>query len=280
MRRWRLLLHPPAEGAWNMAVDEALQRSCAEGRSGPLLRLYAWAPPALSLGAHQRAEEAADLDWLRERGYALVRRPTGGRAVLHADELTYAVASPLAGEAAGPFEGRGILEVYRFVAEALVFGLRRIGVEAELVRGAARAAHEEPRYEPCFVSPSRYELVWRGRKLAGSAQHRAQRAFLQHGSLPIRADEEEVARATRCAGIARGWMAGIEEAAGRRVEWEEVAEAMRGGFEKAFGVALEEEGLTAEETRVAFELRERKYATEAWTLRREEPARAPGGTSP
>jgi lipoate-protein ligase A len=261
-----------------MAVDEALLRSCANGVSGPLLRLYGWAPPALSLGAHQKVVEAADPEWLRERGYDLVRRPTGGRAVLHAGEVTYAVAAPLEGEAAGPFAGQGIQEVYRLVAGGLHAGLRRLGIEAELVRGSARRDREaERRPDPCFTTPSRYELIWRGRKIAGSAQRRLPAAFLQHGSLPIDADEEEVTRATGRRELPEGWMVGLAEAAGRSVEPDEVARALREGFEEAFETDLEEEGLTAEESREAIRLREGKYGTDAWNLRREDPLRAAAG---
>jgi lipoate-protein ligase A len=275
---WRFLLHPPADGAWNMAVDEALLRSCSEGASGPVLRLYGWAPPSLSLGAHQPVETAADREWLRERGYDLVRRPTGGRAVLHADEVTYAVAAPLTGGPAGPFEGQGIQEVYRRIAEGLHAGFLRLGIEAELVRGAARRDREaERRPDPCFTSPSRYELLWDGRKIAGSAQRRLPGAFLQHGSLPLRADEEGAMAATGRTGLPPGWMAGLEEAAGRVLEPDEIAGALRAGFEEAFGTALEEQGLSVEESRLAMELREGKYATDAWNLRREDPLRAPAG---
>jgi lipoate-protein ligase A len=254
-----------------MAVDEALLLSCAGRDSSPLLRVYAWEPPALSLGAHQRAEAAADRAWLAEMGYELVRRPTGGRAVLHADEVTYAFCAPTV----GTFGEKGITEVYRMLAGALQRGLARLGVESELVRGRPSPGGEEERDSPtpCFTTPARYELLWRGRKLVGSAQRRVEGAVLQHGSIPLRPWEEGVAMATGGRTLPGGWMAGLEEATGRSLDYEEIYLALREGFAESFGVALEEEGMTAFETERAMRLREGKYATELWTLERVDPLR-------
>lgn len=268
MASWRRIVHPPASAAWNMAVDETLLASCAAGESPPTLRCYGWAPPALSLGAHQEVEAAADRTWLREHGVDLVRRPTGGRAVLHAEELTYAVAAPH-----GPEDG-GVSVIYARIAQGLLEGLRILGLEAELVRG--RPSREEQRREalhPCFHSPARYELVWKGRKLVGSAQRQVEGAYLQHGSIPLVADEESVRLATGNAGLPGGWMAGLEEAVGRRPSFEETAEALGRGFELVFGGPGEPSELSTAETRAADRLARDKYATDDWTLHR---GRVPG----
>jgi len=254
-----------------MAVDEALLRSCAEGGSPPVVRFYGWAPWALSIGAHQDARRAADGEWLRRNGIDLVRRPTGGRAVLHARELTYCVAAP---SERGP---GGITEVYRLVAEALLAGLESLGVGATLTRGRpSRKAGEALR--PCFTSPARYEILWRGRKLVGSAQRQVDGAFLQHGSIPFEPDEERVRLATGNRDLPGGWMAGLEEGTGRAVSMEEAALALQEGFRTVFGPCCEEGGLTAAEAREAERLRNSKYATREWTLERRVPA--PGGPAP
>jgi lipoate-protein ligase A len=205
-------------------------------------------------------------------GYDLVRRPTGGRAVLHADEITYAFCAPTV----GAFREKGITEVYRMLAHALQRGLSGLGVDAELVRGRPSAGGGEEERDsptPCFTTPARHELLWRGRKLVGSAQRRVEGAVLQHGSIPLRPWEEGVAMATGRPTLAGGWIAGLEEAAGRSLDYEEVYLALREGFAESFGATLEEEGMTALETERAMRLSEGKYATELWTLERVDPLR-------
>ena len=122
---WRLLYHPPAHGAWNMAVDEAILEATGRGDSPPTLRLYAWTPACLSLGY---AQNAADVDHaaLAQAGWVLVRRPTGGRAVLHTDELTYSVIAPLN----EPIVAGTILESYSRLSKALLTALELLGLPA------------------------------------------------------------------------------------------------------------------------------------------------------
>ena len=187
--RWRLLLSPPLDGAANMALDEALlERARLTGES--VLRVYGWRAPTLSFGRNQAALGAYDAGRLRERGLAVVRRPTGGRAVLHAREVTYSVAAPVRGSEPGA--GRASLaESYARINRLLCDGLRRLGVAAEVAVRAGRAPR--PVASPCFETPVAGELVVGGRKLVGSAQWRDGGALLQHGSILVDDDQSAVA---------------------------------------------------------------------------------------
>ncbi|MFQ6034067.1 MAG: biotin/lipoate A/B protein ligase family protein [Candidatus Bipolaricaulia bacterium] len=169
---WRLIISGVESGGWNMALDEALWRSFSEvGR--PTLRLYRWVGPTLSLGRFQRVE-TVDLEECARREIEVVRRPTGGRAVLHDREVTYSLVHPLE-------EMGGVEEAHRQIAEALVAGLRKLGLAAELVEVERSSRNISG---ACFAAPTRFELTISGRKVAGGAQVRDRLALLEHGSLP------------------------------------------------------------------------------------------------
>lgn len=248
-----------APAAWNMAVDEALLEACAAGEPGfPCLRLYAWDPPALSLGHHQDAQRVADLDALRELGIDLVRRLTGGRAVLHAREITYTVvASSRGGPLAGP-----VMDAYRRISEALAVGLRRLGIDAALSRGDAPARRASP--EPCFARLGRCEIEAGRRKLVGSVQLQRGGCLLQHGSIPLSLDREILARVTRSRAPVAAW--GLEEALGRAVGRPEAEEALAAGFAQQFGLPLRRGGLTPAERDRARRLERERYGAAAWNL--------------
>ncbi len=162
-----------------MARDVAIARAVAAEQSHPTLRLYGWSPPCLSLGAHQ-GSEAADLDFCAEHGVDVVRRPTGGRAVLHHLELTYAVAAPLG----TPPLPRRLQDAYRRLCEPLVAAARSLGVAAELTGGEVNLRLPGPRTAvPCFEAPAGGEVVVDGRKLAGSAMRAWGATILQHGAI-------------------------------------------------------------------------------------------------
>ena len=234
---WRLLLSPPAKGAWNMAVDEAVLAAVGRGEAPPTLRLYAWSPPCLSLGRHQPPNEV-DLARLRARGWGMVRRPTGGRAILHTDELTYAVIAP----AEHPLMRGGVLPSYRRLAAGLLAALRALGVEARMEGEHPPSAEAPP---VCFEVPSSYELTVAGRKILGSAQARRHGAVLQHGSLPLWGDlgriadalhfPDDAAREAARQAVRRRAIT-LSEAAGREVTWEEAARAFWQGFSAAWGL--------------------------------------------
>src|SRR3972149_1884626 len=170
--KWRLLITQPTDGPLNMAIDEAILPGVAEGAPPPTLRFFAWEPPCLSLGYSQPVTDV-DMDHLKARGYDIVRRPTGGKAILHTDELTYSVITPQT----DPRVAGGIVESYRRVSEE------------KKQNNSANSALSAAKVNPvCFETPSNYEITVIGKKLVGSAQARKQGVVLQHGSLPLTGD--------------------------------------------------------------------------------------------
>jgi lipoate-protein ligase A len=175
----RVLVEPSLDGATHMRRDAALLAAQRPG-DAPVLRLYSWSPPAVSLGYMQRAAEVLDLAACRAAGVDVVQRPTGGRAVLHWQEITYAVV----GSCDDARFGTSLAATHARIGAGLAAGLRTLGVEAVLSRPTL---DRERRFlhQPCFASAGRAELVVGGRKLLGSAQRRTRDAFLQHGSLLV-----------------------------------------------------------------------------------------------
>lgn len=168
----------------NMALDEALLHSVAEGQSEPVLRFYRWSPATVTLGYAQSAVSDIDIDICQEAGFDIVRRTTGGRAVLHDQEVTYSVIAPFN---KGPF-GNSVLDCYRVISEVLLAVLKTLGLPAQLVPGQAKGGQRNSAKAVCFSAPSQYELVVEGCKVAGSAQKRHGTFFLQHGSIPLELD--------------------------------------------------------------------------------------------
>ena len=196
---WALVLDPALDGETNMAVDGGLL-SEVDQSDAPLtiVRFYSWVQPTVSLGRNQNLEKAVDVEYCGSHGLSVVQRPTGGRAVLHADELTYAIAS----NDPSRFDGGSIYGSYRRISEALSLGYRRLGLDSNLSsdtrrRHGGQRGQTKAYDDPCFVSLSRYELMVDGRKIVGSAQRRLRRGFLQHGSMPITCDRDLLARVTR-----------------------------------------------------------------------------------
>ena len=186
---WRLLLSPAATGADNMALDEALMSHVA--RTGQwIFRVYSWTSPTLSLGRNQIALGAYDRGRLAERGIDVVRRPTGGRAILHDREVTYSVAGPVV-------DAGDLAESYARINRLLIAALRRLGLDAEVVDRtdpSLKTAELERRGPlPCFHHPSAGEITLQGRKLVGSAQWRSSDALLQHGSILVDDDQVQLA---------------------------------------------------------------------------------------
>jgi len=184
MNKWNFLDTGDNLGAYNMAVDEELLARAQAGDRVPVLRFYGWNPPAVSLGRFQKIEEAVDIEACRLHGFDIVRRITGGRAVLHRHELTYSVIS----RTDNPLFPSHVHGTYKVIAEALLAGLRILGISADIVSRTSRHAHlvEKRTKDPaCFSSPSWYEIVVNGKKIVGSAQRRLSNAFLQHGSILI-----------------------------------------------------------------------------------------------
>lgn len=188
MARLRVLFDGAAGGAANMARDRSLLDAQRPG-DDPVLRIYRWDPPAVTIGYNQDPDDF-DADLARAAGYAVVRRPTGGRAILHARELTYAIV----GASPGPIFGDSLHAVYQVINGALVAFLAGLGYRAEVSDGEAR---EEARGLVCFKSAGRYEIAVGGRKLVGSAQRRTGGCFLQHGSILAGSEHLELLRFLR-----------------------------------------------------------------------------------
>lgn len=269
MNTWRLLITPPARGPWNMAVDEAVLENIGRGNSLPSLRLYAWDPACLSLG---HAQPFADVDTARlsGRGWEVVRRATGGRAILHTDELTYSVT----GSAEEPLLAGGVLESYNRIAQALLLAVKTLELHVEMKEGKE---HDHAIPNPvCFEVPSTYEITVDGKKLIGSAQARKKEGVLQHGSLPLTGDltricqalvfENETARADASKRLLTRATT-VESALGRAVSWETAAQAFIHAFEDQLGICFERGELSESESRRAEELVKEKYAHPSWTER-------------
>ena len=269
MTIWRLLITPPARGAWNMAVDESILEHIGRGESVPTLRLYAWDPACLSLG-HAQPFSDVDVDRLKERSWEVVRRATGGRAILHTDELTYSVIAP---NDEPRVEG-GVLESYNRLAEALLFAVKILELPVEMKEGKADG---DGRTNPiCFEVPSTYEITVNGKKLIGSAQARKKEGVLQHGSLPLTGDIARICQAlvfenesTRQTASSRllARAATVESALGRAVSWEAAAQAFVNAFEAQLGLSLKRGELSESESKRADELVKEKYDHPVWTER-------------
>jgi lipoate-protein ligase A len=259
---FRLVVHPRMDGRRDMAIDEALAEFCGRGDSPPVVRLYGFEPATLSLGRFQRAAGLVDTGRLAADGIALVRRPTGGHAVLHDNELTYAVAFSRedAEELAGSSRKRA---VYEYLAGFLLDGLARLGVRGSVCRAQAG----DPQNPDCFGAAGEYEIAGRsGRKLVGSAQMTTRTAVLQHGSIPLDNPGRRVFRYLRVEEPAdfREPSCLVEEA-GRRLTFEEVREAFAQAARSRFGA--DDDRLCEAETARADALVRERYATDAWNLR-------------
>jgi lipoate-protein ligase A len=261
-----------------MALDEAMWVRAEEGSEGRVtVRLYAWSPACFSLGYHQALRDACDTAFCEREGIGIVRRPTGGKAVLHDDEVTYSVVAPFD---APPFAGGGLLEAYETIARALAEGLGRLGLAVILEERAV--APPPTGSDPCFLVPSPKELLSGGRKVAGSAQKRGRRAFLQHGAVPLSIDYERLAlasgRPVRDAARFREAFAGAADLL-PGVTAEALRRELAAGFARVFGGEAEGGGASAEESSLAQTLAVSRYSTQEWTEGARPPVReiaAPG----
>ncbi len=268
--RWRLIISKPMEGSWNMAVDEAILEAVGAELVQPTLRLYAWQPPCLSLGYAQPVSDV-DMEALERSGWQVVRRLSGGRAVLHTDELTYAVIAPLHEERVAG----SVLESYRRLAQALLQSLYLLGLGARSDEKYPNPPGAQPNNPVCFDVPSKYEIVTaNGKKIIGSAQARRLSGVLQHGSLPLTGDLTRVTCALRFSDEpARSEAARrllehattLESFLQRNVSWEETAEAFIRAFEEKLALELVPDHLTGSELKRSAVLVREKYGNRSWT---------------
>jgi len=261
---FRLILDGTHDGATNMARDEAILGAVSAGRQPPTLRFYAWQPPAISLGQSQRIASVNEARCAAD-GIGIVRRPTGGLAILHANELTYSIALPIH----HPIAEGDVMTSYCRIARAILRALAILGVPDP--RADRVSPQDKAKGPVCFEAPSDYEVVGAGKKLVGSAQWRRLDGVLQHGSLPLHGDIARICDYLLDAPAperVRAHAATLEEVVNRVIPWEEAAAAWQQAFAEVLNICFTPAPLSEEELRAAAELRATKYAHDTWTRRR------------
>lgn len=266
MQTWRFIDSGPKRASLNMAIDEAIAESVGKGLASPTLRFYGWNPPAVSIGYSQKIEEI-DQDECRLKNYDIVRRPTGGRAVLHDRELTYSIIAPTD----NPLLSKNIMNTYKTLHQGIITGLKKLGLTPEMFSGRNRREIKSP---ACFFSPSMYELTVGGKKIIGSAQRRWQKVMLQQGSILLDLDIEALLsvlsnqnRKNLKEEVNQN-MTSIRREMGKDIEMDKVKKAMVDGFEEALDIKLEQGSLTNYETVMAFRLSVEKYSNKEWNYKR------------
>lgn len=276
MEKWRYLVTEAMSPAMNMAVDEAILQLHAEEKVPPTVRFYTWNPATLSIGYFQKAAKEINLEEVERRGLGFVRRATGGRAVLHDQELTYSVIV----SEDHPRMPSSVTEAYKVISMGLLHGFQNLGLQAEMVSLASEEEKEKyssPGSSACFDSPSWYELVVEGKKVAGSAQTRQKGVILQHGSILLDMDVELLFSLLnfsservkqRMMDSFRQKAVTINEVSSRPIGLQEAIDAFGRGFASGLDVELVPSELTDEEKQLAEELAQTRYATQEWNLRR------------
>ncbi|MBU8581707.1 lipoate--protein ligase family protein [Bacillus paralicheniformis] len=273
---WRFIDSGRQDPAFNMALDEALLYWHSENKIPPTIRFYGWNPPTLSVGYFQNIEKEINLDAVKKHGLGFVRRPTGGRGVLHDQELTYSVIV----SEEHPEMPKTVTEAYRIISEGILEGFRELGLDAYFAiprTEKEKQSLKNPRSSVCFDAPSWYELVVEGRKVAGSAQTRQKGVILQHGSILLDLDEDKLfdlfiykndRLRERMQRNFKQKAVAINELAKEKITIEEASKAFKKGFEKGLNIHLEPYELTEEETEFVADLARTKYAADEWNYRR------------
>ena len=269
-QQWRLLITPPSPGAWNMALDESILESVGRNQSLPCLRLYAWDPPCLSIGYAQPSVDV-DLPRLTDLGWDWVRRPTGGRAILHTDELTYSVIAP-------PNEPRvagSVLESYQRLSKALLAALHSLNIPA-LAHPIGTAENTPENGPVCFEIPSNYEIVVNAKKLVGSAQARRKDGVLQHGTLPLYGDLTRITQGLRYSDEQKRKDAGerllmhattVEMVLGYKIDWQTAAQAFIDGFQSELELEFMRDEISPVENERVKQFVADKYDHPSWLRR-------------
>ncbi|MGD6847313.1 biotin/lipoate A/B protein ligase family protein [Rossellomorea aquimaris] len=273
---WRFIDSGNCSPSFNMALDEALLDWHSEGKIPPTIRFYGWDPATLSIGYFQKVEKEINLDAVKEHGLGFVRRPTGGRGVLHEHELTYSVIV----SEEHPEMPKTVTEAYRVISEGILKGFQGLGLEAYFAvpkTAEEREGLKNPRSAVCFDAPSWYELVVEGRKVAGSAQTRQKGVILQHGSILLDLDEdklfslfkypsdrvkERMQRAFKSKAVA------MNEITSETITMDMAKEAFKKGFEEGLNIHLEPYELSEEETQYVVDLAGTRYESDDWNFKR------------
>lgn len=267
---WRLLPYDVFDSAMNMALDEAILIAHSEGKVPATLRFYGWNPATISLGYFQRVNEIR-LDALEAMGWGFVRRMTGGRAVLHDQELTYSI---IASEK-HPLMTNMVTETYQRLSQGLLRGYQNLGLQAEL--SPPQKEHKNYQSAACFDSPSDYELLIHGKKAAGSAQVRQRGVVLQHGSILLELEvdkwfevlhfhtEEEREKMKK---EYEKKAVSIRQCTDQPIDIQQVERAFTIGFQEGLGLDLEMGTFTSYEMKLAQQLVAEKYNQTDWNFRR------------
>lgn len=267
---WYFLDSGSGTPAYNMALDEALLNWHSEGKIPPTLRFYTWNPSALSLGYFQKMSKI-NLDGVRRHRLGLIRRLTGGRAVLHDGELTYSVVV----SEAHPNMPKSVTEAYRVISEGVLQGFRELGLNADFAVPDPKM--NQTQSAVCFDEPSWYELVVDGRKAAGSAQTRQKGVILQHGAIPLDTDEDKLfdlfvypnreARDRAQQGFSSK-AAAINRLRDQPVTVDDSKRAFQTGFEQGLDMELIPFSLSEEQQAEVWGIAEERYSNDDWTFAR------------
>lgn len=273
---WRFIDSGNCSPSFNMALDEALLDWHSEGKIPPVIRFYGWEPATLSIGYFQKVEKEINLEAVKAHGLGFVRRPTGGRGVLHEHELTYSVIV----SEDHPEMPKTVTEAYRVISEGILKGFHQLGLEAYFAvpkTDEERSALKDPRSAVCFDAPSWYELVVEGRKVAGSAQTRQKGVILQHGSILLDLDEDKLFSLfkypnervkERMKSTFKNKAVAINEISPRRISLEEAKEAFYKGFADGLNIELESYQLTEEELAYVNKIAKERYESDDWNFKR------------
>lgn len=261
MTLWRLIDTGPLDGPANMAVDEAILSSFVKDRSRPLLRLYGWDPPALSVGRYQDVGEALRLDLCASERVPVVRRMTGGGIIYHAQELTYSIVC--APEHLGL---SGVKDGFRRLCGFLLGTYRRLGLDASFATDLnPNGERLGERTAFCFAGKEEFDVVVNGRKIGGNAQRRLSGAILQHGSIPLESRVLHGLRYLRDPAPGADGSASLADL-GCFPDTGELKRMLAESFEECLGVSLTPGALTAEELDAAGELEAKKYRSDGWNI--------------
>ena len=273
---WRFIDSGNGSPSFNMALDEALLDWHSESKIPPTIRFYGWDPATLSIGYFQKVEKEINMEAVKEHKLGFVRRPTGGRGVLHEHELTYSVIV----SEDYPDMPKTVTEAYRVISEGILKGFHHLGLEAYFAVPKTqdeRDSLKNPRSAVCFDAPSWYELVVEGRKVAGSAQTRQKGVILQHGSILLDLEEdklfslfkypsdkvkERMQRAFKSKAVA------INEISPRRISLEEAKEAFFKGFSEGLDIELVPYELSEEELEYVNKIAKERYENDEWNFKR------------
>jgi lipoyl(octanoyl) transferase len=262
--------------SFNMALDEALLLWHSEGQIGPTIRFYGWSPPSLSIGYFQKVDREIDMEAVKRLGLGFVRRPTGGRGVLHEHELTYSVIVT----EEHPKMPASVTEAYRVISTGILEGFRNLGLDAYFAVPKTEEEREvlkNPRSSVCFDAPSWYELVVEGRKVAGSAQTRQKGVILQHGSILLDIDEDKLFSLfkypnervkERMKQSFKNKAVAINELKNENVTFDQAKQAFKKGFETGLEIELKPLELTKEQLSFVHSIAKNRYENEEWNFSR------------